>query len=61
MRQFVYIIYISNNRALFHFWGKQNLLKHQKVPKYYETGCLKNLLLLFMSLLTAPIVKDSHI
>ena len=26
----------SNNRALFHLWGKDNLAKHQKVSKYYE-------------------------
>ena len=26
----------SNNRASFHLWGKGNLVKHQKVSKYYE-------------------------
>ena len=34
---------------------------YKKVSKYYENDCLQNLLLLFMSLLTAPIVKNSHI
>ena len=29
-------IFISNNRALFHLWWKENLIKHQKVSKYYE-------------------------
>ena len=32
----VYTIFISNNRASFHLWWKQNFLKHQKVSKYYE-------------------------
>ena len=38
---------------------KGNLLKHQKVSKYYKSGCLK--ILLFMSLLTAPIVKKGYL
>ena len=54
-------MFISNNCASFHLWGKGNLLKHEKVSKYYESGCMKNLLLLFMFLLTAPIDKNSHI
>ena len=29
--------------------------------KYYENGCLQNFLLLFVSLLTAAIIKNSHI
>ena len=36
MRQLVYTMFISNNRASFHLWWKENLVKHQKVPKYYE-------------------------
>ena len=41
-------MFISNNRASFHLWGKENLVKHRKVSKYYETDCrlgleLKNL------------------
>ena len=32
-------MFISNNRASFHFWGKENLVKHQKVSKYYENDC----------------------
>ena len=39
----------------------ENLLKPQKVSKYYEHDCLRKFLLLFMSLLTALIVKSSHI
>ena len=31
-----------------------------KVSKYYEHDCLQNFILLFMSLLTALIVKGSH-
>ena len=59
--QKVYTIFISNNCALFHLWWLENLLKHQKVWKYYESGCLKSFLLLFMSLLIAPTDKNSHI
>ena len=33
----------------------------KKVSKYYEHDCLQNFLLLFMSLLRALIVKNSHI
>ena len=36
VRQLVYTVFISNNRASFHLWWKQNLVKHQKVSKYYE-------------------------
>ena len=42
-------------------WWKENLLKHQKVSKYYESGYLKSFVLLFMFLLIAPIDKNSHI
>ena len=31
-------MFISNNYASFHLWWKENLLKHQKVLKYYESG-----------------------
>ena len=32
-------MFISNNLALLHFWCKKNLVKHQKVSKYYENDC----------------------
>ena len=35
----------------------ENLVKHQKVSKYYDHYCLQNFLLLFMSLLAVPNVK----
>ena len=38
-----------------------DFLNYQKVSKYYELDRLQNFLLLFMSLLTALIVKNSHI
>ena len=38
MRQLVYTMFISNNRASFHLWWNRNLLKHQKVSKYYESS-----------------------
>ena len=55
--QLVYTMFVTNNWALFHLWWKEDLVKHQKVSKYYENDCLQNFLLLFMSLLTASIVK----
>ena len=30
---------ISNNRASFQLWWKENLVKHWKVSKYYKTDC----------------------
>ena len=39
MRQLVYTLFISNNCASFHLWWKENLVKHQKVSKYYENDC----------------------
>ena len=36
MRQLLYTMFISNNRALSHSWWKENLVKHQNVPIYYE-------------------------
>ena len=42
MRQLVYTVFISNNRVSFYLWWKKNLLKHQKVSKYYESGCSNN-------------------
>ena len=51
----------SNNYASFHLRWKENLVKYQKASKYYDYDCLRNLLLLFVSLLTATIVKNSYI
>ena len=39
MRQLVYTMVISNNRASCHLWWEKNLSKHQKVSKYCESGC----------------------
>ena len=39
MRQLVYAIFISNNHPSFPLWWNENLVKHQKVSKYYETDC----------------------
>ena len=32
-------MFINNNHALFHWWWKENLSKHQKILKYYENDC----------------------
>ena len=47
--------------ASFHFLWKENYVKHQKFSKFYNHDSLQNFLSLFMSLLTTPIVKNSHI
>ena len=36
-------MFVSNNRPSFHLWWKENLVKHQKVSKYYETDCSSRL------------------
>ena len=54
-------MFISSNRTLFQFWQLDNLEKHQNVSKYYNSDCLKNILFLFLSLLTTKLVKESHI
>ena len=61
MRHLVYAMFINNNHASLHFCWKENLVKQQKKMKYYENDLLQNFPLLFTSLLTAPIVKNSHI
>ena len=42
IRQLAYITFISNNRASFHLWWKEKLVKYQKVSKYYENDCRSN-------------------
>ena len=32
-------MFLSNNRASLQLWWKENLLKYQKVLKYYENDC----------------------
>ena len=32
-------MFISNKRTSVHLWRKENLVKHQKVSKYYENDC----------------------
>ena len=54
-------MFIINNYFSFYLWWKDNLVKYQKASKYYVHDYLQNFLLLFMFLLTAPIVTNSHI
>ena len=44
MRQLVYTIFITNNHASFHLWWKENLLKYQKVSKYYVHNCSSHII-----------------
>ena len=61
MRQLIYTMFISNNRTSFHLLGKENLVKHQRVSKYYENDCLQKFSFVIMSLSTAKFVKNDHI
>ena len=54
-------MFVTDNNASFHLWLKESLVKHQKVSNYYDHDCLQNFLFLFISLLTAPIVKNKCI
>ena len=53
----VYTMFITNNHTSFYLWWKENRVKHQDLSKYYDHECLKNFLLLFMSLITALLLK----
>ena len=57
----MYTMLNINNHASFHLWWKKNLVNYQNVSKYFEHSCLEHFLSVFMSLLTALIVKNSHI
>ena len=58
VKQFVYTMFITNNHASFYLWWKENFVI--EVSKYVH-DCLQNFLSLSMFLLTAPVVKNSHI
>ena len=45
MRQLLYTMCITNNHDPFHLWWKKNLVKHQKVSKYYDQDCRLSLFL----------------
>ena len=34
-----HVLFISNSRTSFHLWWRENLVKHQKIPKYYVNDC----------------------
>ena len=59
--QLVYTTFFTDNCASFLLRRKENYVKHQKVSKYYNHHCLKKFILLFISLLAAPVLKKSHI
>ena len=61
VRRLGYTMFIRNNGSSFHMCWKENLVKLQKVSKYYETDSLHIFLLIFMFLLTTNFVKNSHI
>ena len=51
-------MFMSNNRPSFHFWWKENLLKHRKVSIFDDIDCLQNFALIFMILSTTKFVKS---
>ena len=61
VRQLVYTVFISNNHPLFHLWCRKNLVKYQKLPKYYDLHFPQNFLFLLIFLTTSSNVKSSHI
>ena len=40
MGQFVYTMFVTNNYTSFHFWWKENLVKHENVEMIVETSKL---------------------
>ena len=54
-------MFTTNNHGSLHLWCKENLVKYQKVSKYYDHDSLENFILVFMFLLTALFVKNSMI
>ena len=54
----VYTIFISNNRASFHLWGKESLVKHQKVSKY-ENDCSWNIKRMHLLLFSGGMAKEN--
>ena len=54
-------MFITNNRALFHFSWKENLVKHQKVSKYYEPWLSAMFSFAFHIFINSTIVKNGHI
>ena len=66
MRQPFYTTFLSNNCTSFDLWLKDNLIKHQKVSKYYEDDCLHFFVCLFVFVVFfcafyAFIVKNCYI
>ena len=58
--QLVKTMFTTNDHASFHFWWNGDMVKHQQVLKYYDHDC-QQIFFFFMSLLTASIVKNSHV
>ena len=61
VRQLVYTILITNNHAPFLLWRNRNLVKYQKSLKVLLPRFSLKYSLAFMSLLTTPNVRNSHI
>ena len=61
VRQLVYTMFVSNNRASLHLWRMKILLKHQRVSKYYGRGCPQQFLLHFIYLVKTKVAKRSHV
>ena len=53
MRQLVYTEFIRNNCVSFHLWWKKNLVRHQKVSKYYKSYCRSTDYILSIKVITS--------
>ena len=61
MGRVVYFMFVSNGRISFHLrWGV-DLVGHRGVLGCCGDDCVQNVILVFMSLLAAPVVGGSHI
>ena len=56
-----YIPYLSLILRTCFSCGRKKLLKYKNVSKYYNHEDLQTIFLLFLLLLTAPILKKNHI
>ena len=54
VRQLVYTMFTRNNGTSSHLWWKENLVRHRKVSKYYETDSS-----FFFNLTIFPLTKSS--
>ena len=58
VRQLAYTMFVTNNHASFDLYGNQNLVKHQKVSKYYDRDCASCLFAINQSIMFSKIPQN---